>query len=258
MGAVAQTDLRNTYIPESVYWSDYYELSDTNYEWNNGYLEEKPVSDHLHYLIYKWFTLLLDSFLHVNPMAKMVGLEMGFRMALKNKVAIRKPDLGIVLNSNANPLELLDRSYKGTFDICIEAVSDSTKYEIEHDTVIKKAEYAQAGAKEYFILYAKEEMAFYRRDDLGKYYPIKPTNEGIIQSSVLKGFQFRVNDLFERPSLEKMSEDKVYQHFVLPAYQAEKQARLLAELQLTEEKRARQLAEDKIIYLEQLLKDKFN
>jgi len=32
-------------VSESLYWEKYYEHPDFSYEWNRGYLEEKPVSD---------------------------------------------------------------------------------------------------------------------------------------------------------------------------------------------------------------------
>ncbi len=101
-----------TEVSEKEYWKEYYELSDIHLEWNNGILEEKPVSDHETILIYQ-----LES---------------------------------------------------------------------------------------------------------GRYTKIEPIN-GIISSSVLPGFQIRIAHLSSRPSLEEMSEDDVYKHFMLPCYQAEKQ-----------------------------------
>jgi hypothetical protein len=40
---------------------------------------------------------------------------------------------------------------------------------------------------------------------------------------VLPDFCFRVSDLHRQPSLVEMATDPVYQHFVLPEYQVEKQ-----------------------------------
>ncbi|EDN66179.1 hypothetical protein BGP_0528 [Beggiatoa sp. PS] len=42
-------------VSETVYWEKYYENPENIYEWNNGILEEKPVSDHLNVLMYLWF-----------------------------------------------------------------------------------------------------------------------------------------------------------------------------------------------------------
>jgi len=35
---------------------------------------------------------------------------------------------------------------------------------------------------------------------------------------VLAGFQFRIDDLFTKPSPEEMIADKIYKKFVLPGY----------------------------------------
>jgi len=38
--------------------------------------------------------------------------------------------------------------------------------------------------------------------------------DGVIQSKVLKGFQFRIEHLYTRPDLEYLIEDPVYRHYV--------------------------------------------
>ncbi len=59
-------------------------------------------------------------------MADRVGrLEMGFRLALPNKVAIRRPDHGVVRHDNPVALAGPVQSYRGIFDLCIEGVSTS-------------------------------------------------------------------------------------------------------------------------------------
>lgn len=232
------------YMPESVYWHDYYELSDTAYEWNNGLLEEKPVSDYETYCIHTWFTKLLTLFLQTYPIAMMTGLEMGFRLALPNKVTIRKPDLGVALRSNPVPLHAKDRTYHGIFDLCVESLSDSNKDEIERDTIIKKAEYAAAGVKEYFILHHSPEQGFYRLNAQGVYVPI-PAPNGVICSNVLPGFQFRIADLLARPIEEKMLADPVYQRFVLPTWTQERKLWQQDREQLQQEATLRQEAEQR-------------
>jgi hypothetical protein len=149
--------------------------------------------------------------------------------------------------------------------MCIEVLSDSTIEIMERDTVIKKDEYAKAGVKEYYILDAhRERTQFFRLDKTQKAYKaIKPQKGGIIKSKVLPGFQFRIEDLFDKPSIEEMVVDNVYQRFVMPSYlreilahkeeiqayhekiHAEKLARIQAE------QRAKQLAEQlRIIEME--------
>jgi len=165
---------------------------------------------------------LHKDFLHVNPIARMIGLEMGFRMVLSHKTTIRKPDLAVVLDNNPLVLGDRDRSYKGIFDLCIESISDSNEKEMTRDTVTKKNEYAAAGVKEYYILDEQgRETSFYRLGASGIYEPIPP-QAGIIRSGVLPGFQWRVSDLYRRPEPPQMIADSVYSAFASPYFRAER------------------------------------
>jgi hypothetical protein len=251
-------------VSEAEYWQHYYHHEE-HYEWNNGYLEVKPAADYVSYVMYDWLVTLLKEYLCHQPLAKCIALEVGFRLQLPHKVSIRKPDLGVVLNNNPIPLGPLDQSYHGTFDLCIESLSYSSAAEVKRDTVTKKAEYAQAGVKEYYVLDARgKQTAFYQLTANGLYIPIPPTADGVIVSSILPGWQFRLTDLQRQPSLVELSEDAVYRAFVLPALQAAKQAhqserearqkeseaRQLAEATAQFEREARQLAEAKLQQLE--------
>lgn len=216
-------------VPESVYWEEYYEHPDVSYEWNNGRLEENSVSDYLTYQVYAWFVSLLRHFLETNPIAGVVGLETGFRLALPHKVVIRKPDLGVVRNDNAIPLRPLDRRYRGIFDLCIEALSDSTEEESARDEVVKKQEYAAGGVPEYYILHHdRQKLAFYRLTRGGVYQPI-PSDGGVVRSAILPGFQFRPEDLRRRPPMKSLRLDAVYRDFVLPGWLRAEQERDRAE-----------------------------
>lgn len=226
------------YVPEEVYWSDYYDRGDISYEWNNGYLEEKPVADYAQFRLYLWFLGLVKDFLHVNAIGRMIGLEMGFRMALRTGVAIRKPDLAVVLNNNPVALRDKDRSYRGIFDLCIESISDSSQGEVERDTVTKRLEYAAAGVREYFILDERAlETAFYQLVPGGIYVPIQPV-DGIIRSQVLPGFQFRLDDLYRLPDPPTLVTDPVYQDYTSPFLRAERE-RTEREWERAERERAR-------------------
>lgn len=126
-----------------------------------------------------------------------------------------------MLNDNPIPLYDHERTYNGTCDLCLESVSDSTKQEVERDTKVKKREYEFAGVCEYYILGpADAHMGFYRRNANGFYDEIHSDSNGVIQSEVLKGFQFRRSDLFSQPSLEDLAKDEVYQGFILPEFQS--------------------------------------
>ena len=214
-------------VSEVAYWEKYYAVSDYHYEWDNGVLEEKPVSDYATFKIYKWLFLLIDAFLQTHPVGRLVALETAFRMefANKRKVTIRKPDFFVVLNANPVPYAETEKSFGGIADLCVEAVSDSTRKNLERDTRIKRSEYELAGVREFFMLDASgRHKAFLRRNAEGKLAAISPADGDVIRSEVLPGFQFRVADLHRQPSLVELSQDELYRAFVLPELSAARAA----------------------------------
>ena len=217
-------------VCEDTYWREYYLAGDCDYEWCNGRLEEKPVSDDETFLVYAWLGELLRHYLRARPLARMVGLDMGFRLSLPTGTVIRRPDLGIVRNDNPHPLLPLDLSYHGTFDLCIEALSDKDRRGRDRDLVVKKAEYAAAGVPEYFIIHRDPaRQAFYQRNAAGVYVPIA-TADGVLRSQVLPGLQFRLSDLHTQRGPEDLCQDPVYAGYVLPGWQVlTQQARVQTE-----------------------------
>lgn len=197
----------------------YAEHPDFNYEWNNGILEEKPVSTIAQFKLYIWFMQILSCYLEINHFAESALFEFLATMELENKSVKRKPDLLVVRNDNPNPLHDEDMSYKGVCDLCVELLSDSSPSEIERDVTVKKAEYAAAGIREYFILdRTGAHMEFLRLDTDGKYQPIEQDKNGVLHSEVLPGFQFRLDDLYSLPPLNDLVGDLVYKAFVIPRY----------------------------------------
>lgn len=229
-------------VSEDTYWREYYFESDIHYEWNNGRLEEKPVSDYATILVYQWLTALLRQFLKARPIAKLIALEMGFRLPLPSGVVIRKPDSAVVRDDNPQPLLPHDASYHGVYDLCIEALSDRKRRDIERDAVTKKREYAVGGVPEYYILHhAPEHQAFFGRTETGLYLPIEP-EDGVIRSRVLPGFQFRVSDLIEQRDDEALRDDPVYAGFVLTRWREDRE-RAQAEARRADAEAARADAE---------------
>ncbi|MCP4112360.1 MAG: Uma2 family endonuclease, partial [Desulfobacteraceae bacterium] len=193
----------------------------------------------------RWFCTVLDCYLTAYPVGTAVSLEIGFRLALPHKTGARIPDLAVVLDSNPVSINDDDRSYYGIFDLCVESLSHSSLKEIKRDTEDKKDEYEGAGVKEYYILDARgTETAFYRRDRHGNYKHIRPAKGGIVRSGILPGFQFRISDLYTRPSLEELAGDKVYHDYVFPSHKEVKQRAEQAEYRAEQaEHRAEQEAE---------------
>jgi len=206
-------------VSEEEYWQKYYEHPDFNYEWNNGILEEVPVSDYLNIEMFVWFEELLNNYFQTFLIGKIVKLEFGFRLALPDKITVRKPDLAVVLNNNLILLEHKDRAFYGTYDLCVELISDATSKDIQRDTVFKKDEYETIGVREYYILDASNKhMVFYRLNEQKIYEPIMPYKDDIIRSGILPGFQFRFYHLFTRPLMKNLADDPVYQGYVMPFY----------------------------------------
>ena len=237
-------------VSEAEYWKTYYEYPDRQYEWNNGFLEEKPMPDFLSISLYQWFYRLLEEYLTVFPIGRMMVLEMGFRLELgKKKVSIRKPDLAVILHSNLVEAKPLDRSFGGVCDLCIEFLSDSTPAEVERDTVHKKEEYAKAGVAEYYILdRLHKHTAFYFLNEQGVYERMKHQEPGVIHSRVLDRFAFRLEDLEKQVAFETLIEDPLYQPFLLKRFQQERQQkekeRQLKENALARETKERQQKEE--------------
>ena len=224
-------------VTEAEYWQHYYLGHEVTYEWNDGVLEEKGVSDYLTFLVFDWLIRLLTEFLQTHPIADRVALEMGFRLALPQKVVIRRPDYGVVRHDNPVRLAGPVQSYRGIFDLCIEGVSTSSRAMEERDTVVKKAEYAAGGVREYYLLHHEPRLrGFYRLNARGVYEPLPEGPEGIVRSAVLPGFQWRLRDLDRQPRFETLIDDAVYAGFVLPKLQQERQRAEQAERSVEQER----------------------
>ncbi len=239
-------------VSEAEYWKAYYEHPDCQYEWNNGLLEEKPMPDFLSISLYQWFFRLLEEYLTVFPIGRMMALEMGFRLELgKNKVSIRKPDLAVILQSNPVEAKPLDRSFGGVCDLCIEFLSDSDPTEVERDTVHKKEEYAQVGVPEYYILdRLHKHTAFYTLNEQGVYESMESQEPSVIHSRVLDRFAFRLEDLEKQVPFEKLIEDPLYQPFLLKSLQQEREQK---EQEREQKEQERQLKENALAREEKAL-----
>ncbi len=54
-------------VSEADYWAYYSEEREPTWEWNDGVLEEKGVSDHLTFKVVDWFVQLLIDYLRGHP-----------------------------------------------------------------------------------------------------------------------------------------------------------------------------------------------
>ena len=221
------------YVTLEEYWAKWYENPypdiDVSYEWNNGRLEAKPLPNEPQLDLYNWFLELLRRFISTHAIAKLINLETGFVLTIEDpdepsgqREAVRKPDIGVILNSNPVPWGGVDRRhFAGVCDMVVEAVSDSTPAEVFRDTEEKRRDYALAGVKEYFILDPSgEHMRFYRLIAGGRYEEIQPDAEGVIGSEVLPGLQFRLEDVERQTDIMELALDDMYSGYVLPGLRA--------------------------------------
>ncbi len=163
-------------VSEEEYWEKYYHDPDFVYEWNDGRLEVRPMSDQKGSEAYQWFCDIMRCYLRTHPVGRMSNLEIGFRLALPHKAVDRVPDLAVVLDGNPVGLGDDDCTYEGVFDLCVESLSHSSSDQVVRDTVEKRDEYAWGGVGEYYILDARGvETVFHRLDRTGVYMPIRPT-----------------------------------------------------------------------------------
>ena len=245
------------------YWDKWYEHPypdiDVSYEWNNGILEAKFLANAPQLDLGFWFLALLHQYVKTHDNAKLINMETGFVLTMEDaaepsgiRKAVRKPDIGIILNNNPVSWGRVDqRSFAGVCDAVVEFLSDSTQAEVLRDTEEKKHDYALAGVQEYYILDPTgEHMHFYHLTPESRYDEIQPDAGEVVRSQLLPGFQFRLRDLDELPELEELALDEVYRGYVLLKYQAsvsaaaaEAAARQQAEQQAAAEATARQQAE---------------
>jgi len=234
------------------YWDKWYENPypdiDVSYEWNNGILEAKFLANAPQLDLGFWFLALLHQYVKTHDNAKLINMETGFVLTMEDaaepsgvRKAVRKPDIGIILNNNPVSWGRVDqRSFAGVCDAVVEFLSDSTQVEVFRDTEEKRLDYALAGVQEYYILDPTgEHMHFYRLTPEGQYEEIEPDAGEVIRSQLLPGLQFRLPHLYELPELEELALDEVYRGYVLLKYQAavaaaaaETAARLQAEERL--------------------------
>ena len=246
------------YVTLEEYWARWYENPypdiDVSYEWNNGRLEAKPLPNEPQLDLYNWFLDLLHRFISTYPIAKLINLETGFVLTIEDpaepsgqREAVRKPDIGVILNSNPVPWGGVDRRhFDGVCDMVVEAVSDSTLAEVLRDTEEKRRDYALAGVKEYYILDpGGEHMRFYRLIGGGRYEEIQPDLEGVIDSDVLPGLQFRLEEMERQPRMEELALNDVYSGYVIPRLQIAVNKSEVEAQRAEEEAAARQAAEQR-------------
>ncbi|MDM8529335.1 Uma2 family endonuclease [Anaerolineales bacterium HSG24] len=230
-------------VSEADYWYDYYDHHYFRYEWNDGFLEEKPPTNYDNDLTHTWLYGLIDEYLAITPIAIMIMLRIGFRLDLGDKINIRIPHIGMILNNNPIPIRGPDQAYKGIYDLCTECYASPIAPRNKQKIKEKLDDYAKAGVSECYILTDQiQHAAFYQLSQAGLYIPM-PAPDGVIRSNVLPGFQFRIADLYSRPNLKELTEDHIYKNFVMLDYQQQRERAEIAEIQTEQERERAEIAE---------------
>ena len=140
------------------YWDKWYEHPypdiDVSYEWNNGILEAKFLANAPQLDLGFWFLALLHQYVKTHDNAKLINMETGFVLTMEDaaepsgiRKAVRKPDIGIILNSNPVSWGRVDqRSFAGVCNAVVEFLSDSTQAEVLRDTEEKNLTMRWPGA----------------------------------------------------------------------------------------------------------------
>ncbi len=107
----------------------------------------------------------------------------------------REPDILFVARANLN--RIADKKVEGPADLVVEVISPES---VACDRAEKFYEYQNAGTKEYWITdprFNLERADFWVLDDNGRYEPVPLDEDDVYRSTVLDGFWFDVNWLWD-------------------------------------------------------------
>lgn len=113
-----------------------------------------------------------------------LGEVRGEQMAMRLGQNVFIPDISFLLNAHQDRLE--PGYIRGPADLAIELVSPDDP---DRDRVRKRAAYAQAGVREYWLIdLQSRQISLYRLASQGQYVPIAPDERGAYCSEVVPGF----------------------------------------------------------------------
>jgi Uma2 family endonuclease len=157
-------------------------------EFTDGMLEVLPVPTDRHQAILQFLLFVLHTFLQ--PQGGVVRVA-PLRLQLREG-KFREPDL-LVLRDKSDPRRQND--YWRGADLVVEIVSPDNP---ERDTVVKRADYAEAGIPEYWIVQLDEETVTVLRFADGAYVPHGVFRRGdTLTSALLPEFTLAVTPIFD-------------------------------------------------------------
>ena len=95
------------------------------------------------------------------------------------------------------PARIVSRGIEGAPDLLVEVLSPSNR---GHDLLTKRALYARAGVREYWLIDPDRQQAeFYRLTEAGRYHLVFPGDDGLFRSEVLSNFWLKIEWLWQEP-----------------------------------------------------------
>ncbi len=185
--------MKETILDSPKVWTyeDYLRHTDEGrYELINGRLEKMPSPSFEHQEISRNLAFLLWNFVKGKDLGEV--LYAPFDVVLGERVVVQ-PDIVFIAKGNLKNIK--EGRLFGPPDLVVEIVSPNT---IRRDTFVKKRLYAEAGVKEYWIVYPEEralEVWVLRK---GKYdLHSVAEGEGKVRSEVLKGLEVGLKEVFD-------------------------------------------------------------
>ena len=160
------------------------------YELINGRLERMPAPGFIHQEVSGRIWLVMRMFAERHGLGKV--LYAPFDVILGERVVVQ-PD--IVFISKENLKNVREDRLFGPPDLVVEIVSPNT---VRRDTFVKKNLYAEAGVKEYWIVYPEERAIEVWVLKEGKYHLHSVSEgDGRVKSEVLKGLEVDIEEVLK-------------------------------------------------------------
>lgn len=161
-------------------------------EWVDGEVIYTTAASLPHTDISIFLTTLLRLHAEANDLGQVLAAP--YQMYLRNVRRGREPDICFVAHANAH--RLTHMYLDGPADLAVEIISPDS---VRRDRDEKLLEYQTEGVREYWIIDPLTRSAqFYVLSD-GQYQAAPVDDAGIYRSSVLAGFWFNVNWLWQQP-----------------------------------------------------------
>ncbi|NPB03111.1 MAG: Uma2 family endonuclease [Thermotogae bacterium] len=177
---------------KAKFWTyeDYLRNTDEGrYELINGRLEKMPAPSFMHQRVLS--KLFVKLRLWVENRGKGEVLPAPFDVILGEKLVVQ-PDIVFIAKENLKNVK--GGRLFGAPDLVVEIVSPQT---VRRDTFVKKRLYAEAGVKEYWIVYPEERAieVWVLKDGKYELHSVAE-GEGKVKSEVLKGLEVDVGEVF--------------------------------------------------------------